>query len=167
MKTLLVYATKYGCTEKCAEILVKKLAGEVDLCNLKEMRKPELSQYDQVVIGGSIYTGKIQKEVNEFCSENREVLLTKRLGLFICGMLKEKAQEELNNSFIPELFNHAVAKEFFGGEFRFKSMNALERFIVKMVAKGDGSIPAIDIKKDLSVLAVENINRLAESLNNA
>lgn len=35
MNTLIVYATKYGCTEKCTSLLSKKLTGKVELCNLK------------------------------------------------------------------------------------------------------------------------------------
>jgi hypothetical protein len=42
MNTLIVYATKYGCTEKCAVILSEKLTGKVDLCNLKGVKDVDL-----------------------------------------------------------------------------------------------------------------------------
>lgn len=159
MNTLIVYATKHGCTEKCAIILSEKLTGKVDLSNLKMIKDIELSQYDKVIIGGSIYVGKIQKEVREFCSKNLNALKEKKVGLFISCMADENSSEtQLNNSFPEELVANAVAKEFFGGEFVFKKMNVIERFIVKKVSKTD---------KDTSKILNENINRFAQSMNNA
>ena len=56
MKTIVVYATRYSVSEKCAGKLAEKLGGEreVELCNLKRDRVDDLSAYDRVVIG-SIY----------------------------------------------------------------------------------------------------------------
>ena len=52
MKTAIVYATKYGCTKECAEILKTYLHGEVNILSAKA-DKINLSQYDAVFIGGS------------------------------------------------------------------------------------------------------------------
>ena len=166
MNTLIAYATKYGCTEKCAAILSEKLTGKVDLCNLKERKAIDLSQYDKVVIGGSIYAGKVRKEVSEFCSENHNLLKNKKLGLFICGMLEDQAETELNNSFSQELLTNAVAKNFFGGEFQFKKMKFMEKFIVKMVSKADKNRPVIDTGKDISTVSEQTISRFANTMNN-
>ena len=157
MNTLIAYGTKYGCTEKCAKALAEKIRGEVDLCNLKTQEVKELSKYDNVIIGGSIYIGKIQRQVEEFSSKNLNLLKEKRVGLFICGMREEElAETELNDSFPQELLDKAIAKEFFGGEFVFSRMNFLERFIVKKIAK---------INSDTSNILEENINRFAELIN--
>ena len=86
MNTLLVYSSKYGCTEKCAKTLSKELKDKVDLINLKNAEDIDVLKYDNVIIGGSIYIGRIQKEVVEFCSKNLGILKEKRIGLFICGM---------------------------------------------------------------------------------
>lgn len=64
-----------------------------------------------------------------------------------------------------ELLNKAVAKEFFGGEFRFKKMNFMERFVVKKVAGSDLSIPELDTSQDISKLSDTNINRFVKLLN--
>jgi len=159
MNTLIIYATKYGCTEKCAEILSGKLSGKVDLCNLKTKKVPDLSQYDKVIFGGSVYMGKIQKEVSEFCSRNLNVLKDKKVGLFICAMREgDTAETELNTSFPEELLAKATAKESFGGEFILKKMSFMDRLIVKKVSK---------IDKDTSNILEENINRFAQLMNNA
>ena len=158
MNTLIVYSTKYGCTEKCASILSKKLMGKVELCNLKIGSIPNLAEYDKVIIGGSIYIGKIQKEVSEFCSRNLDVLKDKKIGLFICAMQKDDViQTEINTAFPQELLARATAREHFGGEFIFKNMNFLDRMIVKKVSK---------IDKDTSNIIEINIDKLSQLMNN-
>lgn len=157
LNTLIVYATKHGCSETCAKILSQKLTGNVDLYNLKEERAPILATYEQVIIGGSIYMGKIQKEVHDYCTKNMNLLLDKKIGLFVCGMLFERANEELNHSFPNELLTRAIAKEFFGGEFKFNRMNFFDRLVVEKVAK---------VNNDLSQILEENITRFIELMNN-
>ena len=83
MKTAIVYATKYGCTKECAEILKTYLHGEVNILSAKA-DKINLSQYDAVFIGGSVYMGKIQKEITQFCKRNLKQLLHTKIGLFVC-----------------------------------------------------------------------------------
>lgn len=159
MSMLIVYATKYGCTEKCVELLSKKLEGKADICNLKSDKIPDLSQYDKVIAGGSVYIGKIRKEVNEFCSKNLGALKNKKIGLFICGMAEGDAlTTEINNSFPQELISSASAKECFGGEFIFKKMNFMERAIIKKISKSD---------KDTSKILEGNIESFAEAMNKA
>lgn len=166
MKTLIVYATKYGSTEKCAKKLTEKLTGEVDLCNLAVLVTNDLQHYDKVIIGGSIYAGRIQKQVTEFCAKNSQILKEKQLGLFICGMMINQAETELCNAFAPELYSKAVVKDFFGGELKFQKINFLEKFMVKMVSKMDKTMPTIDTSSDFSMISEETIARFAQNMNN-
>jgi len=156
MRTLIAYATKYGCTEKCAQRLAAILDGEVELCNLQKKKVSNLAFYNRVIVGGSIYMGKIQKEVSNFCREHLNALRDKKIGLFICGMAEsEEAAKELNGAFPPELADTAVAREIFGGEFIFSKMNFIHRKIVKKVAKTE---------HDVSKIAGEKIEQFARRL---
>ncbi|MDD3298879.1 MAG: flavodoxin domain-containing protein [Firmicutes bacterium] len=159
MKTLIAYSSKYGCTEKCVGTLAAKLSWEVDVVNLRGGKAVDLSGYDRVIIGGSIYMGRIQKQVTNLCEKNLDVLKGKKLGLFICCMAEGKeAEEELNRVFPEDLLKAAAAKEYFGGEFDFKKMNPMYRLIIKKVAKTD---------KDVSNVLTDNINVFAQIMNNA
>lgn len=163
MKGIIIYSTKHGSVEKCAEILKSKLNTDVILVNVKKENVPNLDNFDTVMIGGSIYMGKIQKEISEFCLENLNKLKDKKIGLFTCCMRNgELAEEQLNNTFPQELVSSAVAKKYFGGEFRFKKMNFLEKFIVKMVTKSDNNLSKLDTSKDMSMIVEENISRFAQ-----
>ena len=152
MSTLIAFASKYGFTKTCAEILGKKLEGKVDICDLGS-NHPDLTKYDKVIIGGSIYAGKIRKPVKSFCSDNQNTLKDKKTGFFICGMAKEDdAQKQLESSFPKELLATAAAKGFFGGECNYNKMNFIEKFIMKKITGSDQS---------QSRIAEENITRFA------
>ena len=158
MKTLIIYASKYGCTEKCTKLLRDRLNGEVEIVNIKVKSIPEMTSYDNIIVGGSIYMGRIQKEINQFCLKNIGVLEKKNLGFFICCMNEnDMAEKQLTASFPEGLLKNAVAIGFFGGEFIFEKMNFLEKTIIKKISKTN---------KDSSKLLQENIDTYAQLMNN-
>ena len=158
-ETLIVYATKHGSTEECAKALASQMTSESDLINLKESKQIDINAYSKIIIGGSIYAGRIQKEISEFCSKNKAELSNKKLGFFICCMAEgEVSAKQIEASFPTELLNKALAKEGFGGKFDFRKMNFLEKIIVKKVAH---------ITADQSNLSDERISQFAQIMNEA
>ncbi len=92
MKTVIFYSTKHGSVEKCIEKLKKEITGEVAVINLKkEKSTPRLDSYDMVIVAGSVYAGKIQREVKEFCIKNSSKLEEKKSAYFICASNIEKS----------------------------------------------------------------------------
>jgi menaquinone-dependent protoporphyrinogen oxidase len=171
MSTLIVYGTKHGTTGRCASILAKKLTGEVTLHDLKDGEVTNLDKYDRIIVGGSIYAGRVLKAVSTFCARNKDVLKGRKLGLYICCLFRDNAETQLRGAFPEELLDFASASENFGGEAMFSDMNFAERLITKMVSKsltgrGDGSTP-VDTKKDMSMLIEENIVNFAREMNMA
>lgn len=157
MDTLIVYATKYGCAQRCAMELSKELKDNVELINLKEKSNVDFSKYDKIIIGGSAYIGRIQKEVTDFISNNLEELLKKEIGLFICGMQEgDMLAKEISDNFPAELISKAKSVKHFGGEFTFNKMNFMEKVIVKKISK---------VTSDKSDIKHDNIKRLAMELN--
>lgn len=154
MNILIAYATKYGCAQKCAVELSEELKGKIELINLKEKSSVNLSKYDGVIIGGSVYIGRIQKEVTDFISKNLNELLSKETGLFICGMQEgDMLEKEIKENFPPELISKAKSIKHFGGEYNFSRMNFMEKLIVKKVAK---------VTSDKSDIRHEDIKKFAE-----
>ncbi len=134
MKTLITYSTSHGCTEKTAHELKELLGNEVQLVNMKNNPNIHLSDFERVIIGGSIHAGKIQKKVKDFCIQNLEELKTKEIGLFICCMEEgQSAHKQLIGAFPGELLEAAKSTAVFGGEFDFGKMNFLEKLIVKKI----------------------------------
>lgn len=145
MKTLIVFASTHGCTEKVSNELKQHFEGEVKVVNLKKEPRPELKNINRVIIGGSIHAGQIQKSVKEFCSENLETLSDKELGLFICCMEQGKtAQKQLLESYPEELLQKAKATSVLGGEFDFEKMNFIQKMIIRKVAHIKNSVSRLD-----------------------
>ncbi len=135
MPTLIVYATGHGCTAKCVDRMASRLTGRVMSVDLKKNEDPDPSNYEAVIVGGSIHAGKIQGKVRRYFKWRGEALKSKKLGLFICCMEEgEKAEKQFADAFPPEFISQAVAKGLFGGEFDFSKMNFMEKAIVKKVA---------------------------------
>ncbi len=136
MKTLITYATNHGCTEKTAFLLNDFLGGTAQLINLKENSNPDLTNFDRIIIGGSIHAGRIQKNIKKFCEKHKNELKNKELGLFICCMEEgEKAQVQFNDAFPEILRQNAKASACLGGEFDFEKMTAFQKMIIKKVTK--------------------------------
>lgn len=160
MKIAIVYATKYGCTKKCAEILKSYLHGEVSIYSAKA-DKINLSQYDAVFIGGSVYMGKIQKEITHFCKRNLKQLLHKRIGLFACCYTPKDTEGFFETLYPIELINHAFYVTSVGGIMDYEKMNFLYRKLFQSLKKIDGfnegfTEPAIN---------EDEIKKLAEAVN--
>jgi menaquinone-dependent protoporphyrinogen oxidase len=145
MKTIIIYATSHGCTRKVVGELAQKLSGEVSTINLNENSSPSITEFDRVIIGGSIHAGQIQKKVRYFCQSRLDALCSKEVGLFICCMYEPVvARGELQNAFPEELHQMAKTEAIFGGEFNFDKMNFVEKMLVRKIAHVNESVSRID-----------------------
>lgn len=155
-KTLILYASKYGCTEDCAKYLGSKLNHPVETADLTNSTIADVQNYDWVVIGSPIYIGKIRKEVKLFCKRNLHQLLTKNVVLFLSCTTPEQAADFFKSNFPVELLAHARECTNFGGELRRQKMGFFDKKITDLVAKSE--------PKQIEVL-YKNIDLLAALIN--
>ena len=148
MKTAIIYISKYGTTEKVAHSIAEKLkeTNEVELFSLKKNPHPDISGFERVILGSSIYMGQASGKMKAFCKTNESVLLQKKTGLFVCGMHPDKEQQdkELKGAYPEAMLKKADATGFLGGAFLFEQMNFMERAIIKKIAKTTTSVQGID-----------------------
>jgi menaquinone-dependent protoporphyrinogen oxidase len=145
MKTAIVFASKHGTTVKVAQKIQDGIGtANTDMYNLKDSSNIDLSRYDQIIIGGSIHAGSIQKKITRFCSKHTVDLVQKPLGLFICCMDEKHPQSEFENAFPELLRSHAKSKKIMGGEFLIEKMNFIEKLIIKKVSKVTSTISKIN-----------------------
>ena len=140
--------SKCGTTAKVACSIAEKLKGthEVELFSLKNNPNPDISGFERVILGSSIYMGKSSGKMKAFCKANESILLQKKTGLFVCGMHPDKEQQhkELKDAYPEALQNKAAATRFLGGAFLFERMNFIERSAIKRIAKTTTSVQQID-----------------------
>jgi menaquinone-dependent protoporphyrinogen oxidase len=137
-------------------MLKEKIGGDIDLVNLKLNPKPDLNAYATVIIGGSIHAGSVQSAVKNFCQEHMSMLLQKQLGLYLCCMEEgDKAQKQFEEAYPKELRQQALASGCLGGEFDFKRMNFMEKFVIKNFIK---------VKESVSKINHQTIDEFAEKM---
>ena len=148
MKTLILYATKYGAAREIA----RRIAGEMDtsaIYDLKQGELPALSDFDCVIVGSSLYAGMIRKDAKAFLAKNAGALRDKRLGLFLSGMDADAARINgyFASNFPAELLGAAKVTASPGGIYNPKKAGFWERAIFKLAAKQADYADSIDNDK--------------------
>ncbi len=156
MKTLIVYASKTGTTEKCAGIIGQKLK-DATIINLSARQNEDVNKYDKIIIGTPIRMGMIHKKVKEFINKNVEILKNKKVAYFICCGFAENYKQYFEQNISKELLENAITYDTFGGEMILEKQKGFDKFIVKMVSKN------IAQNKEIKILT-ENIDRFIEKI---
>ena len=143
MKTLILYATKYGAAAEIAKRIAEKIDGAV-VHDLKQGGIPDIAGFDCIIIGSSVYAGMFRKEAKTFLSENTDVLRQKKLGLFISGMSSDEEQKMFTDNVPKDLIESAKATVMPGGLFDPKKAGFFARLIMKAVTKQSGYVDTID-----------------------
>lgn len=135
MKTAIIYSTKYGTAGTVAEMIREGLKGDAAIFNIKDTKKFNVDEYDQIVLGGSVYIGKTQKELTAFSEANLDKLLKKKVALYLCAARPEREalEEELRTAFPAALLEKAAYKGTVGSAIDLQKLNFLERAVVKKV----------------------------------
>jgi menaquinone-dependent protoporphyrinogen oxidase len=136
MKTLILYSTTYGYAEEIAQSIASYYP-EATLQNIQKNKNVDLANVDHVILGGSVYMGKVHKNLTVFAAMHEGELLTKKLGLYLCCLFGDKYMEEMKTNFPLSLIEHAYATENFGGKLQTDKMNFMHKMIMKMVAKSE------------------------------
>ncbi len=133
MKTLIVYASKHGAAAEIGHRIGKKLGAKA--YDLKSGKVPPLDGYDCVIVGSSVYAGKLRKEAKAFVSENADALNRIKLGLYVSGMAQEGEEGYLTGNYPQEIVARAAAKAMLGGIADPKKENLFEKLVMRIVTK--------------------------------
>jgi menaquinone-dependent protoporphyrinogen oxidase len=157
MKGIIIYATRYGCTEKAVKLLQKKIPGGTELVNIGKQKVPDLSLYDTVILGGPIYIGKTLKVLTDFVQRNLDALKKKKLALFLCAGEQDpqKAEALFAGAFPEELCKAAFMREVFGGELQWKKLDFMTKLMLRLV---------IGIKEGYTRLSEGKIEKFAADI---
>jgi menaquinone-dependent protoporphyrinogen oxidase len=160
MKTLIVYASKYGFTADCVQALSARLDGDVAAVDVGKAAMPDLGAFDTVVLGGPVYMGRIPKTLAAVVQTNLAGLKSRGVALFLTCGLPDQYEESLRNAFPAELIAAAVSIQCFGGELRIDRMKGMDRIISGMMSKTDKGK-----EQGLPAPRPDAIQRMAEEIN--
>jgi len=109
-KTLIIYESKYGTTEKIAKYLSMVL-GPAKYSRTEELSNGE--DFDFIVIGSPIYSGKPHHKICEFIENNLDWLKQKPVALF-CTSLSPKDGDD-NLELLSKMLGNVLIKRSLGG----------------------------------------------------
>jgi menaquinone-dependent protoporphyrinogen IX oxidase len=121
-KTLIAYATRGGTTEEYAKAISSVLKDEfkmqADLVNLKKSRNPDLTQYQNIIVGAGIKMFKMHKEGAEFLEKKN--FGDKNVGIFLSSLVP---RDEAIKKYVDVILQKnttlkPIAVEVFGGRMR-------------------------------------------------
>lgn len=135
MKTVILYATRNGTTEKAAHILAEKLGG-ADVKNIATDAF-DLAAYDRVVVGSNVRMGAIDRKIRALLLSQIGILLQKELGLFLCCCFPKQEEMYFKNTVPSQLLAHAKAVAALGGELDRDKLKGADKLVAKMVLKAD------------------------------
>jgi len=145
MKILIVFATRYGTTGKCANKLgdiLKSKGHDVDIVDLMKDRKVDPGNYDIAVIGGSFMMFRMNSIVKKYVRRNLKTLLDMKTGVFMCGA-DDDWEKEIKKGFPKEILDKASAISSFGYEMLWDRMSPFFRNMLQQQYKSDGNISRI------------------------
>lgn len=127
MRSIVLYSSKYGTTQSVA----KKIAEELncEYISLDQKNHVDLSQYDQIILGTSVYMGRMRKPIFNILNNEQDLLNQKRTTLYFCCN-----QETDYKALVPNTLKNLDIVHV-GFELRTDQMRFLDKFITKKVAK--------------------------------
>ena len=118
-KTLLIYESKYGTTEKIVKYL-QMVLGPAKYCRTDEF-KDLYKDFDFIVIGSPVYSGKLEPQIYQFVENNLDWLKEKPVALFCTCLNPSDGDENLND--LAKTIGKVVDKNVLGGVLKQSSLN--------------------------------------------
>lgn len=140
MKGIVIYKGKYGATRQYAEWLGDALGFYV--LSAGQETKEQLAGADYVLLGSSIYIGKLQ--MREWLEKNKALVANKKVYLFIVAgtPLHEKVKlEGYYKANVPPDMLGKIKYYFLPGKLEFKKLSWMDKLLLKtgsMLAKRSG-----------------------------
>lgn len=165
MKGILIYKGKYGATDQYAEWIAAAL--RIPAFTESAYKAQKLITYDYVVIGSSVYMGKLL--LRDWLRENILYLKNKKLYLYIvCGTpadQEEKLDKIVRDNLPAELRGYCTVY-FMRGRMTMKKLNWKDKLIVRLgalMAKTPAEKKAL--VTDFDAVQKENITPLTDAVN--
>lgn len=159
MKTLIVYASTYGYTEEMVNKMVKESNYEFESVNVLKNKSIDLSKYENIILGSCIYVGQINKELKKFIDHQHDILMQKKLGIFLACAFEEQFNTHLKSNFPADIMNHSELNINLGGKLQKDKLNFAHRVLVNMIEKTEEGKKPIKTYENRTLEIVHQFNR--------
>lgn len=119
MKTLILYATKSGASRECAELLARSMPD----CVIGDFsqKSADIRSFDTIIIGSGVRMGKIYKPALNFIQHNKDLLLTKKIAVYVCNAYPATFEKVVSKNIPADIIECVIAIKSFGGKAPFSN----------------------------------------------
>src|SRR5664279_520789 len=134
MEGVVIYKSKYGATEQYAHWIGAAL--KLPVIEAGEFVNSELTKYDFVILGSSVYIGKLF--MKKWLKKNLPILLNKKVFLFVVSGTSPDQKAKLDGYIASSLPREAINRtdiHFLPGRLEIRRLSWFDRIIVRMGAR--------------------------------
>lgn len=134
MNGIIISKGKYGATQQYAEWLSAAL--RIPFVNADEFSGEILRKYDFLVLGSSVYIGKLQ--LTKWLKQNQQFIEGKKVYFFQVAAAPPEERGKragYNRSSIPETIFHNCDFYYLPGKMIMKNLSGWDRFMLRMGAR--------------------------------
>lgn len=159
MKTLIIYASTYGYTEELVKKMMVESNNEVDAINIVNSKNIDIANYDNLILGSSIYVGQMHKELKNFIQTNLSEIQSKKLGLFLTCGFEAQFDTHVKNNFSEDLIRHATSIIYLGGRINKDKLKFGHKLMVNMIEKTPEGMKPVPMYPNRTLDIVNQFNR--------
>ena len=167
LRILIPYGTTEGQTARISEYLAdvfRDHGHEAYAADIKGSGAPEPDDYDAVIVGASIHSGKHEDYVRDFVKENRNALERLPSAFFSVSLAAHDdtgQAEGYIEEFVEETGWRPGMVGLFGGALLYTHYGFIKRYVMKQITRHKGS-PDTDTSRDYVYTDWESVKHFAE-----
>jgi menaquinone-dependent protoporphyrinogen IX oxidase len=134
MNGIIIYKGKYGATEQYAHWLAEEL--QLPDINAEQLSSVKLRDYDVLLVGTSVYIGKLQ--IAGWLKNNLPLIRNKKIFLFLVAATPPGEKEKLDayiRTGVPAELRANCEVFYLPGKMIMKNLSWTDRFMLKMGAR--------------------------------
>ncbi|MCW9699865.1 MULTISPECIES: menaquinone-dependent protoporphyrinogen IX dehydrogenase [unclassified Avibacterium] len=165
MKTLILYSSCDGQTQKIAQFMAEKLIAEVRSIS---DNVPDLAEFDRIIIGASIRYGHFNKLLYQFIEKNTALLNRKQTAFFGVNLTARKAGKDTpeTNSYVKKFLQrihwNPTLCAVFAGALLYPRYGWFDRMMIRFIMKITGG--ETDTSKEIEYTDWQKVDKFAEQL---
>ena len=169
---LIIYSSTDGHTKVICERITNFLNEEnlVSLFSIEDVKKIDLSNFENIIIGASIRYGKHSKELYNFINSNKNILNQKKSAFFSVNVVARKQEKNTaeTNPYINKFLRISKWKpniiKVFAGKVDYPSYNFFDKYIIKFIMLLTNG--PTDISKSFEFTDWSKVDEFSEELKN-
>jgi menaquinone-dependent protoporphyrinogen IX oxidase len=133
MKSIIIYCSTYGSTEKYAKWIAEEF--RADIVSIDKLEVDQILEYDFVILGSKVLNFGTDIKMRKVVKENMDLFLKKKVAAFLVGGASvevARPKEMLEKSFGKEFIEHLKAIGYMRGAMDYDKMSFKDKVVMKI-----------------------------------